>query len=321
MNEDNPREGEVLNLESEKDKKTIFRKAHNRENPYAMISKSVLKDRRLSAKAMGIMCYLLGLPDNWEINLTQLSKNFSDGEKSIKSGIRELILVGYIEKTQTRSAHGYFAGTVMLVHEDPTENFEGLDTPRVSPQAQKRLAVKRPAENGIQLNTKINKNKQVQNNNNKSVKRNKTNKDLSVVVSLIPMLEGLSLSQTLLTTWVDQYGIDYVNEKIALMRASNPNNPEGYLNHAIANDWRPAAPKSDRSPTVAPEPQYPTHAENAVWYQSLPDDEKLRYYQMAVARYAVFETHLTQQKLSVLDANFVTNTFFKMLMGLIGRAP
>ena len=86
----------VVSLENEKDNRTIFRKAHNRENPYALISKTVLKDRRLSAKAMGIMCYLLSLPDDWEICITELVSHFSDGIKSIRAGIKELVLLGYL---------------------------------------------------------------------------------------------------------------------------------------------------------------------------------------------------------------------------------
>ena len=97
------------------EKKTI----HVKENPYAQISKSVLCDRRLSAKAMGILCYLLGLPANRRICNEELTSHFSDGISSIKSGIKELILLGYIEKIQHRLSCGTFGNIEMVIHEEP----------------------------------------------------------------------------------------------------------------------------------------------------------------------------------------------------------
>lgn len=126
----------LVSLEKERDNRTIFRKAHNRENPYALISKVILRDRRLSAKAMGLMCYFLSLPDDWEISINELIRHFSDGEKSIRAGIKELVLLGYIEMQQSRGERGRFSSTIFLIHEEPTKIAPPLEPRGVSPYTQ-----------------------------------------------------------------------------------------------------------------------------------------------------------------------------------------
>ncbi len=373
----------IINSEKEK-AQTIFRKAHNRENPYAMIGKSVLRDKRLSAKAMGIICYLLGLPDNWEISITQLASNFSDGEKSIKSGIMELRLIGYIEKYQERTPDGLFSGAVMLVHEEPVKTQMSHVSSGVYPLTQKRPAVKRPAVFRPLLNTEDTKYRIKENNNNKALEIESINlhqtpastinledtknpddnpsndfpvtqpvenftsmekqvppplADLPravspeskkmemepngsvVVVSLMDRIKHLAISKMLVESWLKKHGFDYVSEKIQLVETQKPNKPEGFLNKAIANDWKPALPnQSNTSQTKANVIEYPTHNENVTWFNLLSDNEKSKYYQMALNRHWTFGEFLKDQKISVLDSNFTDNSLFKMLMSLIERA-
>ena len=316
-----------VSLENEKNKRTIFRKAHNRENPYAQISKSLLRDRRLSAKAMGIMCYLLGLPDNWEINISELARNFSDGEKSIKSGIRELILIGYIEKHQERTEDGLFGGAVMLVHEEPIKNPQSLARVRSSPLAQKRPAVNRLAEKGIQQKT--DQNRSLKNNkqsptpiNSKSELQNLSQEpDPNVVVSLMEKLEQWAIAETLLRTWLRKHSAEYILEKIEYTKHYASKNPAGLLRRAIEHDYKlPLAKQSGQGTKAPAEPVYPTHEENLAWYASLPDEEKLKLQKEAVHKHSMFEHHLKHQNVSVLDQDFTQNGLFKDMMRLIGRA-
>jgi hypothetical protein len=373
----------IINSEKER-AQTIFRKAHNRENPYALIGKSVLRDQRLSAKAMGIICYLLGLPDNWEISITQLASNFSDGEKSIKSGIMELRLIGYIEKYQERTPNGLFSSAVMLVHEEPVKVQMSHGSSGVYPLTQKRPAVKRLAVNGTLLSKEDTKYRIKENNNNKAAEIKPINlhktpvskinledpenpddnlsnnflitqfaenvaspetqapsplvdlpravsteskqmdiePDGSVVVSLMDRIKHLVVSKVLVESWLKKYGVDYVSEKIQLVETQKPNkNPEGFLNRAIANDWKPALLKQSNTSQTKPNViEYPTHNENVTWFNLLPDNEKSKCYQMALNQHWTFGEFLKDQKISVLDPNFTDNSLFKMLMSLIGRA-
>lgn len=71
---------------------------HNKENPYALVSKECLDDNRLSWRARGLLAYLLGKPDTWEVISEHLKKQASDGARSLRSGLFELQFFGYLEK-------------------------------------------------------------------------------------------------------------------------------------------------------------------------------------------------------------------------------
>ena len=72
----------------------VFRVSKNRD--FTVITNSVFKDRRLSAKAKGILVEMLSMPENWDYTLKGLTTLFSDGMDSIRQGIKELEENGYI---------------------------------------------------------------------------------------------------------------------------------------------------------------------------------------------------------------------------------
>ena len=72
----------------------VFRVSKNRD--FTVITNSVFKDRRLSAKAKGILVEMLSLPENWDYTLKGLTTLFSDGIDSIRQGIKKLEENGYI---------------------------------------------------------------------------------------------------------------------------------------------------------------------------------------------------------------------------------
>jgi hypothetical protein len=76
----------------------IIRVQHDKDNPYVIINKGFLEDKSISLKAKGIMAYLLSKPDNWQVYISDIANHCSCGEKSIRSGINELRLKGYIKR-------------------------------------------------------------------------------------------------------------------------------------------------------------------------------------------------------------------------------
>jgi hypothetical protein len=81
---------------------TIFRTTKDKNNPYVMINKIGMEDKRLSWKARGILAYLLSKPDNWKVNLEHLQKQAPDGKTSLRSGIDELKKYGYLIRVAIR---------------------------------------------------------------------------------------------------------------------------------------------------------------------------------------------------------------------------
>lgn len=73
---------------------TIIRTA-DRDDPFARIPKDVLDHPKMSFKAKGILCYLLGKPPGWKLRRSDLAKHGKDGRESIDAGLRELRGLGY----------------------------------------------------------------------------------------------------------------------------------------------------------------------------------------------------------------------------------
>lgn len=85
---------------------TTYRVKHDNAHHYVKLDKRFLHSPNLSAKAKGILAYLLSLPDDWKFNLAELVNVFSDGESSIRSGLEELKKAGYLNKTAVRDQRG-----------------------------------------------------------------------------------------------------------------------------------------------------------------------------------------------------------------------
>ena len=67
----------------------------------AHIQAAALADGALSFKARGILAYLLSLPAGTDISPDRIIKSGTDGERAVKSGIKELQDAGYLLHTDT----------------------------------------------------------------------------------------------------------------------------------------------------------------------------------------------------------------------------
>lgn len=75
---------------------SIFRKV-KKDDKYAQISNELINDRSISFKALGIATYILSKPDDWQVYISDLIRD-SDKEKSVRSGINELISKKYMQR-------------------------------------------------------------------------------------------------------------------------------------------------------------------------------------------------------------------------------
>ena len=78
----------------------ILKIKHNRTRGFTIIMNQALHDCSLSAKAKGIWSYCMTLPDNWKINMDELSNHFTDGLFSIRRGVVELQEAGYVKRVR-----------------------------------------------------------------------------------------------------------------------------------------------------------------------------------------------------------------------------
>lgn len=72
----------------------------------------------MSLQAVGLICYILSLPDDWKIRKTELSSHFTNGRDSTIKAFNDLMRAGYIVKKDIK-VNGKFAGVEYLVYDEP----------------------------------------------------------------------------------------------------------------------------------------------------------------------------------------------------------
>jgi len=94
---------------SEQEKKeTMNRAAHDKQNPYAQISREMLHDKNISPKSKGVLCYLLSLPNDWIVHPRQVAESLGVGKDQIYWVIEELIREGYATRQTVKGEKGQF---------------------------------------------------------------------------------------------------------------------------------------------------------------------------------------------------------------------
>lgn len=106
-----------------------------RTKGYTVIDNGIFENKTLSLKAKGLLCYLLSRPDDWQVYTEHLKTIGPDGKESIYSGLKELIVAGYIIKETIRGNSGEFKAVGYVINEYPvntymvTQTFEHADLP------------------------------------------------------------------------------------------------------------------------------------------------------------------------------------------------
>lgn len=97
----------------------IFRK--KKEGNYVVLDKHCLQNPSLSWAAKGLHSYLMGLPDDWKINITDLKNRSKDGRDGTTSAMNALIASGYVIRQSEHDEKGKFAGYNYFVFEAPEQ--------------------------------------------------------------------------------------------------------------------------------------------------------------------------------------------------------
>ena len=99
-------------------------------DPFARVPKSILDDVRLSWKAKGILAYLLGKPDDWQVQTGDIIKKATDGRDAVQAAFKELRTFGYAElRGQRRRSDGTMGEMEWIISYPPT----GKENPQPEP--------------------------------------------------------------------------------------------------------------------------------------------------------------------------------------------
>lgn len=121
-----------------------------RTGNFTTVRNEYLQDVNLSWKAKGLITYIMSLPPNWQLNLSDLKKRSTDGRDATAAGLRELITNGYCQRCKVRGDGGTFVGCDYEVSdikefepEQPQTETPFMDTPQtenpvaVNPETEK----------------------------------------------------------------------------------------------------------------------------------------------------------------------------------------
>lgn len=102
----------------------MIRRAPRTESNFYILDKQISEDTRLTWAARGLLIYLLGKKDNWEVSVAHLQKQTDDSVKPTKRDgiynlLNELISSGYVSRVPSERDGGKFSGMDYLVSEVP----------------------------------------------------------------------------------------------------------------------------------------------------------------------------------------------------------
>ena len=73
-----------------------------KNNNYSVLNNEFIRRDDLSWKAKGILAYILHLPDDWNINLKEVMRHATEGERAFRTGWKELEELGYVKRYPVR---------------------------------------------------------------------------------------------------------------------------------------------------------------------------------------------------------------------------
>ncbi|EKN42937.1 helix-turn-helix domain-containing protein [Clostridium botulinum] len=195
---------------------TFYRQ--KKEKNYTVIDNTFIKDKSLSAKAKGLMCYLLSLPEDWRIYLSELQNNFTDGKDSIRSGIKELEKNGYLKKQILHDNKGKFNGYHYEVIEIPS-----LKPFLENPKTDNPYTEKPKTDNPQLLNTNIIQSTNIQNTNIEHLKEKLWN--------LYPNKKGKSIAFKKLNNILKKYTFEEIERCVYRYSKEVKGKDKQYIQH------------------------------------------------------------------------------------------
>lgn len=109
--------------------KAVFR--NKRRDNFTIIANAALRNPNLSLKAKGLLALMLSFPDDWQYHMSHIEQQSTDGRDSLRSGLRELLNAGYLERTRVRDGDGKLGGYEYCVGDEipSTDGFSGAGFP------------------------------------------------------------------------------------------------------------------------------------------------------------------------------------------------
>lgn len=92
-----------------------------KESNYTQLDNTCVKDERLNWKEKGVHTYLMTLPSDWKIYMSEIVKHSRDGKAALYSAVQGLENFGYLKRIRNRDKNGRFENLVYIVYEEPSQ--------------------------------------------------------------------------------------------------------------------------------------------------------------------------------------------------------
>ena len=170
---------------------------HNHEQEFTILPNSLIRNPELSLRDVGLLCYMLSLPQDWEFSIHGLDYIIqNNGASSVRAALKNLEKQGYLRRSWIRSEDGRIIRNQWTVSDLPIEEQEALpeeNKPYVeNPHAEKPHADNQHADNPHTENPHAENRRQTKNisnkeNNNKEQREQKALSlpDLQDIISYI----------------------------------------------------------------------------------------------------------------------------------------
>lgn len=106
----------------------IIRHRHGRN--FTIIPNEIFNDSNLRIRDIGLLCYLLHLPDEWVFSVAGLIKSLPHDKKDgITASLKRLESAGYLRRSQSRREKGKLSEAVWTVSDTPLTDFPPTENP------------------------------------------------------------------------------------------------------------------------------------------------------------------------------------------------
>lgn len=111
-----------------KESSVIIKRRVSRD--FTTLPNDLIRDDRLSWKALGLLVYVLSRPDNFRLRLSHLAKQKKTGGDATRAGLKELELAGYLTIRRERDELGKFFQVTWEVTDLPNATSTDPEPPR-----------------------------------------------------------------------------------------------------------------------------------------------------------------------------------------------